>query len=117
MDGVAYERHGMPGIAGRKLDCDQGQCGYNGRAQDAGGRVAQAVTMRMAVIMTGASVCMKVHCLNSTRRTAPANSAAAVVSPEMQLHVRFSLRVPETQLTHPRRAPTMKSMAGLLEIQ
>ena len=73
--------------------------------------------MVMAVIMPGAAMRMKVHCLNSTRRTATGKSAAAAASSGMQLHVRFSLRAPETQLTHPRRAPTMKSMAGFLKIQ
>jgi hypothetical protein len=117
VDGVAYERHGMPRIAGRKFDCDQGERGYDSRAQDAGCGVAQTVTMLTAVIVTGADMRMKVHCLNSTRRTATGKSAAAAASSGMQLHVRFSLRAPETQLTHPRRAPTMKSMAGFLEIQ
>src|ERR1700677_4199770 len=59
-------------------------------------------------------MCVEVHRLNSTRRKAPADSRAALVSPGMHLGVRFSLREPETQLTRSRHAPTMKLITGFL---
>ncbi len=107
----------MPGVACRQLDRDQRKSGNYGRAQDSGGAITQAVTIVMTVVETVACASMrvKVHRLNSTRRTPSADSAAATVSPVMQLDVRFSLRRPETQLTHSRHAPTMKLLTGFLE--
>jgi len=41
----------MPGVPGREFHCDQGERGHNGRAQDAGCGLRQAVTMVMTMIM------------------------------------------------------------------
>ena len=103
----------MSRVTCRQFHGDQRKRGNDGRAQDSGSAVTQAVTVVMAV--TGAAMCVEVHYLNSTRRTPSADSAAATVSPVMQLDVRFSLRRPETQLTHSRHAPTMKLLTGFLE--
>ena len=107
----------MPGVTGRQLNSDQRKSGHDGRAQDSGGAITQAlaVVMTMIVAVTGPAMCVEVHCLNSTRRKPSTDSGAALVSRVMQLDVRFSLREPETQLTHSRHAPTMKLIDGFLQ--
>lgn len=108
----------MPGISGSQLDGDERKRGHNGCAQDSRGAVAQSVDVVVTIIVavTRASMRVEVHRLNSTRRKASPDSAAATVSPVMQPDVRFSLREPETQLTHPRPAPTIKLMTGFRKI-
>jgi hypothetical protein len=106
----------MPCVSSRQLDGDERKRGHDGRAQDSRGAFTQAVDAVVTMIVPGTFMGVEVHGLNSTRRKASADSAAATLSPGMQPGVRFSLREPETQLTHPRPTPTIKLMAGFWKI-
>jgi hypothetical protein len=52
VDGVAYQRDGMPGVAGGQFRDSEKERGNDGRAQNAGRAFAETVTMSVAMSMT-----------------------------------------------------------------